>query len=330
MPELRILNTAEVRQALPMAAAIESMKAAFSQFSAAQTHVPLRSRIPLPDQDGVALFMPAYLSQSDDLAVKVVTVFPHNIRRGEPIIYATVLVLDTITGRPLALLEGSALTAIRTGAGSGAATDLLARPEARTAVIIGSGVQARTQLEAVCTVRPIRTVYVYSPNPQHAAAFTAEMAGQGPIPSDIRPISNVNEAIRAADIICTATTSTTPVFNGRDLKPGTHINAVGSYTPHMQEVDITTIQRSLIIVDSRESVLAEAGDLLVPLHNGAIIESDIHAELGEIIAGTKDGRTTPDQITYFKSCGLAVQDAAAARLALENALQLNLGTVVSL
>jgi ornithine cyclodeaminase len=328
--ELRILNAAEVRQALPMSAVIEAMKAAFNQFSAGQADVPLRSRILLPQQNGVALFMPAYLPQSDDLAVKVVTVFPNNIQQGQPIIYATVLVLDTVTGRPLAMLEGSALTAIRTGAGAGAATDLLARPDAETATIIGSGVQARTQLEAVCTVRPIRTVWLYSPNEQHAQAFAAEMAGQGPIPTDIRPVSTVNEAVEAADIICTATTSSNPVFDGRALKPGTHINAVGSYMPHMQEVDITTIRRALVVVDSRESVMAEAGDLIAPLQAGEITESHIHAELGEIVAGTKDGRTSPDQITYFKSCGLAVQDAAAARVALQNALRLNLGTVVSL
>jgi ornithine cyclodeaminase len=313
-----------------MSAVIEAMKAAFGQFSTGQADVPLRSRVAVPQQDGVALFMPAYLAQSDDLAVKVVTLFPNNLRRGEPMIYATVLVLDTETGRPLALLEGSALTAIRTGAGSGAATDLLARPDAETAAIIGSGVQARTQLEAVCTVRPIRTVWLYSPNQQHAAAFAEEMAGQGPIPADIRPVSSANEAVKAADIICTATTSSSPVFDGRNVKTGTHINAVGSYTPQMQEIDAETISRSLVVVDSRESALAEAGDLIVPLQAGEITESDIHAEIGEIVTGTRDGRTSPDQITYFKSCGLAVQDAAAARLALENALKLDLGTVVSL
>jgi ornithine cyclodeaminase/alanine dehydrogenase-like protein (mu-crystallin family) len=310
-----------------MSAVIESMKAAFSQFSTGQAQAPLRSRISIPQRNGLALFMPAYLAQSDDLAVKIVTIFPNNVSCGESIIYATVFVLDTATGRPLALLEGSSLTAIRTGAGSGAATDILARPDAKTALIIGSGVQARTQLEAICAVRPIQTVWVYSPNQNHAAAFAAEMAGQGPIPADIRPTAEVAEAVRSADIICAATTATTPVFNGRDIKPGTHINAVGSFTPEMQEVDTETILRSLVVVDSRESVLAEAGDLLVPLQNGDIEESHIHAEIGELIVGIKDGRTSPDQITYFKSCGLALQDAAAARLALENAAKMNLGTV---
>ncbi len=330
MPELRILNAGEVRQALPMADVIEGMKAAFSQFSTGQADVPLRSRIAVPDQEGNALFMPAYLAQSNDLAVKIVTLFPKNIQNNEPLIYATVLVLDPKTGRPLALLEGSTLTAIRTGAGAGAATDLLARPEAKTVAIVGSGVQARTQLEAVCTVRPIRTVYVYSPNSDHTAAFAKEMAGKGPIPTDIRPVSDVSEAVKAADIICAATTSFTPVFDGRDVQTGTHINGVGSYTPEMQEVDITTIRRSLVVVDSREAIMAEAGDILVALEAGEITTDHIYAEIGEIATGMKDGRTTPDQITYFKSVGLAVQDAASGRIALENAEMLNLGTTISL
>lgn len=330
MPEIRVLNSGEVRQALPMAAAVECMKTAFSQYSTRQADVPLRSRIHLRKQNGVALFMPAYLKQSDDLAVKVVTLFPNNLKRNEPMIYAAVLVMDPETGRPLALLEGSSLTAIRTGAGSGAATDFLARSEAATAAIIGSGVQARTQLEAVCTVREIETVYVYSPNQEHARAFIEEMAGQGPIPADIRLASSADEAVETADIICTATTAYEPVFNGRKLKPGSHINAVGSYTPDMQEVDIITVRDSLVVVDSREAILAEAGDILVPLQTRAITENHIYAELGEIVAGMKDGRTDPDQITYFKSVGLAVQDAAAARVALENAVKLNLGTVVEL
>jgi ornithine cyclodeaminase len=313
-----------------MAAAIEGMKAAFSQYSTRQADVPLRSRIHVRKQSGVALFMPAYLNQSDDLAIKVVTLFPNNLKQNEPMIYATVLVMDPETGRPLALLEGSSLTAIRTGAGSGAATDLLARPDAKTAAIIGSGVQARTQLEAVCTVRDIQTVYVYSPNQEHARTFIEEMAGQGPIPADIRLAASADEAVETADIICTATTAFEPVFNGRKLRPGSHINAVGSYTPDMQEVDIITIQESLVVVDSRESVLAEAGDILVPLQSRAITENHIYAELGEIAAGMIDGRTGPEQITYFKSVGLAVQDAAAARIALDNAQKMNLGTVVNL
>lgn len=328
MSQIRLLSADDVRQALPMGEAIATMKSAFGQLSAGQADVPLRNRIALPKQEGVSLFMPAYLGQSDDLAIKIVSVYPHNLRQGLPMIHAAVLVLDAATGRPLALLEGGSLTAIRTGAGSGAATDLLARADASTVAILGSGVQARTQLEAVCTVRQIRAVRVYSPSQDHAAAFAAEMAGQGPVPVDVRAASNPAEAVYGADIICTATTSTTPVFPGADLQPGAHINAVGSFTPQMQEVDLETIQRSLVVVDSLESAMEEAGDLLVPLANGDIDKDHIYAELGQIINGQKPGRQSPEQITYFKSCGVAVQDAAAARVALERAKAENLGVVV--
>lgn len=313
-----------------MAEAIAGMKTAFAQLSAGRADVPLRSRIEVPDRQGVSLFMPAYLPQSGDLAVKVASVFPKNANKNEPVIYATVLVLDTDTGRPLAFMEGSSLTAIRTGAGSGAATDLLARAEAEIAAIIGSGVQARTQLEAVCTVRPIRQVRVYSPTPGHASRFAQEMAGRGSIPDTIEAVADADTAVRDADVVCAATTSSTPVFSGKALKPGAHVNGVGSFTPQMQEVDVETIRRALVVVDSRAAVLAEAGDLLVPLQNGEIEESHIHAELGEIVNGTRPGRTDPQQVTYFKSVGVAVQDASAARIALDGAIDADLGTLVTL
>lgn len=329
--QLRILSANDVRQALPMAAAIEGMKAAYAQLSAGQADVPLRSHVQIPAQSGVTLVMPAYLSQTHDLAVKVVSVFPHNPQRHQPTIYAAVLALDAETGRPLALLEGGALTAVRTGAASGAATDLLANPTAKVAAIFGSGVQARTQLEAVCAVRPIEAVRVYSLDRSQANAF-ADEALQNP-QSKIQNISVADSpaaAVRGADVICTATTSTTPVFDGRDLQLGAHINAIGSFLPTMQEVDVETIRRSLVVVDSRAAALAEAGDLIVPLRAGEITLSHVHAELGEILNGNKPGRASADQITFFKSVGLAAQDAVAARLALAGATAANLGTLVEL
>jgi alanine dehydrogenase len=329
--KLRILNAQEIRQSLPMPAAIAGMKQAYAQLSAGQATLPLRTQLPVPTHAGVAIFMPAYLAASDDLAVKVVSVYPQNPQRGQPTIYATVLVLDAATGRPLALMEGGTLTAIRTGAGAGAATDVLARPDAAIVAIFGSGVQARTQLEAVCAVRPIQQVRVYSPNLAHAEAFARDMAGRGaPIPTAIEVAATPRAAVLGAHIICAATTATTPVFAGRDLQPGTHINAVGSFTPQMQEVDVDTIRRSLVVVDARPAVLAEAGDLLIPLAAGDIGEDHIHAELGEILNGQKNGRTHPHQITYFKSVGIAVQDAVAARLALVGAEAAGLGTLVEL
>jgi ornithine cyclodeaminase/alanine dehydrogenase-like protein (mu-crystallin family) len=274
--------------------------------------------------------MPAYLPGREALAVKVVSVFPKNVRRGLPTIHGVVLALEANSGRPLALLEGGTLTAIRTGAASGAATDLLARPDSETVAIFGSGVQARTQLEAVCTVREVKRVRVYSLDREEAQAFAAELSGQGPIPDRITLADSAESAVENADIVCTATTSSRPVFPGRLLAPGTHVNAIGAFRPDMQEVDVDTIRRSLVVVDSREASLAEAGDLIVPLEAGDIEESHIHAELGEIVNGTRPGRRNPDEITYFKSVGIAVQDAVAASIALEKAQIEDLGTLVAL
>ena len=330
MVQLRILNTDEVRQALPMSEAIAGMKEAFAQLSAGKATVPLRGRVDVPAYNGVSLFMPAYLADREDLAVKIVSVYPENVKRKEPVIYATVLVLEAATGRPLALLEGGSLTAIRTGAGSGAATDLLARLDARTVAIFGSGVQARTQLEAVCTVRAIASVRVYSLDLAQAHEMAQSLAGKGPIPNDIRVVTDPREAVSGADIICTATTSRTPVFDGRDLKSGAHINAIGSFMPDVQEVDSVTIRRSLVVVDSREAALAETGDLIIPLNAGDIDDDHIHAELGEIVNGQKPGRSDQQQITFYKSVGVAVQDAVAGRIALKNAAAKDLGTIVNL
>ncbi len=312
-----------------MADAIVGVKQAFAQLSAGQAVVPLRHHIEIPDK-GSSLVMPAYLPEQGALTVKVVNVFPKNTEKRMPTIHALVLVVDNETGRPRAVLEGGALTAIRTGAASGAATDLLARPDASSMLIIGSGVQARTQLEAVCTVRDIREVQLFSLNRQEAQAFANDLGGKGPIPTSIHIVENVNMAVSQADIICAATTSSTPVFDGKALKPGAHLNGIGSFTPQMQEIDLVTVKRSAVFVDSREAVWAEAGDLIIPLRNGDITEDHIVAELGEIVAGQHPGRSKDDQITFFKSVGVAVQDAAAASITLKNALQQNLGTIISL
>jgi ornithine cyclodeaminase len=320
-----LLNAEEVRNALPMKQTIEAMKAAYAALSSGRAEVPLRSRLAVPKHEAVSLFMPAYIQDEagEALAVKVVSVFPHNPERGEPLIYAAVLVLEPDSGKPAALLEGGMLTAIRTGAASGAATDLLARPDAQVAAVFGAGVQGRTQLEAVCSVRAIHTAWVFDSNRERVETFIAEMAGKGPIPADLRAAETPQQAVQEADIICTATTSLTPVFKDSDLKPGVHINGVGAYTPEMQEIPAETVMRSVIVVDSRTASLVEAGDLVRPIQQNLITPAQIHAELGEIVLRLKPGRTSPEQITFFKSVGIAVQDAAAARLALENTKKRN-------
>ncbi len=325
---IRILSGEDVRKALPMRQAVETIQKAFAQLSTGKADVPLRTGLQVPGHNGVVLFMPGYLAADDQMAVKVVSVFNDNPAKGLPLIHALVVVVDAETGAPTAVMDGAYLTALRTGAASGAATGLLARQDSRSAAIFGAGVQARTQLEAVQAVRPIQEAWVYDLHPQRARDYAAEMSQILSI--KIHVAGSPSEALRYADVICTATTSTTPVFNDADLKPGAHINAVGAYTPQKREIPGETVQRSKIVIDQRQASLAEAGDLLIPLNQGLIATDDIYAELGEIAAGLKPGRESPEEITFFKSVGVAVQDVAAANAVLQAAVRLNLGTEIDL
>ncbi|MBN1451664.1 MAG: hypothetical protein JW963_11665, partial [Anaerolineales bacterium] len=226
---MRILSAEDVRKTLPMKETIEAMKRAYASLSDGKAEVPLRTRLSVPPQDAVSLFMPAYVQAQggDALAVKVVSLFPNNPDRGLAFIQAAVLVLEADTGRAVALLEGSTLTAIRTGAGSGAAIDLLARPDSKVAAVFGAGAQGRTQLEAACSVRKIEVAWVYDEAVERAEAFAQEMAGKDSIPKALRVATSPGHALSDADIVCTATTSTAPVFADADLKPGAHVSAIG-------------------------------------------------------------------------------------------------------
>jgi alanine dehydrogenase len=328
---LRILSGGDVRRAVRMAEAIQAVKEAYIQLSTGQAVVPLRTPVEVEKRDAVTLFMPAYLAASDAMGAKIVSVFPGNPAEGLPLIHAVVIVVDAETGRPVALMDGTHLTALRTGAASGAATDLLARPDARVAAIFGAGAQARTQLEAICTVRPIEKVWVYDTVPEAALAYVEEMKGHGrPVPTDVMVAASPAQAVGEADVICTATTSTTPVFDDAHLKPGVHINGIGSYTPEMQEVPAETVARARVVVDSRSASLAEAGDLIVPLAEGLITKAGIHGEIGEVAAGRISGRGSDQEITFFKSVGVAVQDVAVADLILRRAAEMGLGVEVDL
>jgi ornithine cyclodeaminase len=322
-----VLTAEEVRKALPMVQAIKAMKRAYAALSDGRAEVPPRARLPIASRDALSLFMPAYVQGTDGeaLAVKVVSLFPGNPARGLAYIQAAVLVFDPETGRALALLEGSSLTAIRTGAAGGAAVDLLSRPECCIVAIFGAGAQGRTQLEAACTVRKIDAVWIYDADAARAKSFAAEMSGSGTIPRDLRVAADPTQAVSEADIVCTATTSLTPVFSDGDLKAGVHISAVGSYMPEMQEIPAETVRRARVVVDSRSAALAESGDLIQPIRLGLFGEDHIHAELGEIILGRRPGRQSPEEITYFKSVGVAVQDAVAAHVAVANARSLGIG-----
>ena len=307
-----------------MPAAIAAMRSAFEALSTGRADVPLRTALPVPQAEGVSLFMPAYLP-GIGLGAKIVSVFPHNPQQGRPVIHGLVVVLDPLSGEPLALCDGGFLTAWRTGAASGAASELLARPEAAIGAVLGCGAQARTQAIAIDAVRRLETIRVYSPTAAHVRAFMAGLQPQ--LRARLAAVASPEEAVRGADIICAATSSATPVLDGSWLKPGAHVNGIGSYTLDMQEVDAATVARARIFVDSRAAALAEAGDLVIPMRAGQTRSED-WVELGEVAAGLKPGRRSPQEVTLFKSVGVAAQDVAAASRALAEARRLGLGAQV--
>jgi len=328
---LRILTGSDVQCALSMRDAITIVKRAFAELSTGKAHVPLRSAIPQEKNYGTTLLMPGYLFESDALAVKIVSVHDRNRERNLPLIHALVVLIDSVTGQPLSVMEGSYLTALRTAAASGVATELLARADAQVAAIFGAGAQGRAQLLALCAVLPIKRAWIYDRKPLQVKSFISQMQDRLEQSVELLAAESPAQAVREAEVICTATTSLTPVFDGADLQPGTHINGIGSYMPHMQEVDVATLRRaSKIVVDSRASALAEAGDLLVALEQDAIHPTDIYSEIGEIAAGMKAGRENAKEITYFKSVGNAVQDVGVAIEVYHQALKRNLGVEVEL
>lgn len=323
LPPLLYLNSEEVRRALPMPDAIAAMKQAFLQLSAGQVLLPTRQHIDVPGEKGTALVMACHSGEDKLFSVKFITLFDNNQRRDLPLIQAMVILSDAVSGVPLAIMDGGSLTAIRTGAASGAATDVLSSPDACVAAIFGAGVQARTQLEAVCSVRPIRHARVFDLNPAQADRFAEEMSKCLGLP--VERADSPAHALIDADVVCTATPSRIPVFQDHELPPGTHINAVGSYKPEVSEIPPDTVCRAKVVVDHRPSALEEAGDLLIPLKQGRIDESHFSTELGEILAGRKLGRKQNEEVSLFKSVGVAIQDLCAARRVLDNARNRKLG-----
>ena len=299
--KIRILSATEVKTALPMEEAIDIMATAFGQFSAGKAVVPLRSR--LHTEKGVTLLMPAYLKETKNMAVKIVSIYGDNPSLQLPTVTAVVTVLDPETGLPLAFMDGDSLTAIRTGAAGGLAADLLSRKDAKRVVLFGAGVQARSQLRGVMAVRSIEQVFVVDHVEEKAKALADEIRSWPHAPAAQIP-STIAKAVRESDIIIAATTIKTPVFDGNDLKPGAHITGVGAFTPEMQEIDENAIRRARVFVDSREACLAEAGDIIKS-------RAHIDGELGDVINGQIPGRQNKEEITLFKSVGLAAQDAAA-------------------
>ena len=314
MKEFPKFTKEDIRKKIPMGKAIDLMREAFLQLSAGVAQVPVRTVIDSHDQSGRVLFMPSYSSAYGLFGLKMVSVFDQNTTRNLPVIQAMMMVMDGQTGTPLGLLDAEYLTALRTGAASGLATDLLSRKDSAIMAIFGSGAQAETQLEGIKAVRPIKEVIVFGKTQNKTNSFCQRMGEKFNI--EIHPASAPHELNRA-DIICTATTSSTPVFQKDHVKNGVHINGIGSYKPTMQEIPHEVIQHATLIVDQRTATLTEAGDIVIPIRQGLITNDHIYAELGEIISGSKKGRISDDQITVFKSVGNAIQDLALAHCMLE-------------
>lgn len=325
------LTADDIRALVPMRDAIALMKEAFRELSGGMAVAPLRTPIEVAPEQAVALFMPAAVPSVGGLGLKVVSVFPNNPTRGLPTIHALVCLIDPATGAPLAIMDGTYLTTLRTGAVSGAATDFMARQDARVLALFGAGAQAGTQAEAICAVRAIEEIRVVARSDEKGAAFINRLRVHAPeVAGRVRIVLDSANALRDADVVCMATPATAALFADDALAPGTHINAVGAYTPTMQEVPPETVARSRIVVDQREAAWAEAGDLVIARDRGLIAEEDIYAELGELVSGAKSGRQSPTEITFFKSVGNAVQDIAVGRCAVDRAASRGLGQTINL
>ncbi len=321
--QITMLSADDVRAAVDMPAAIRAVRDAFGALSSGGASVPVR--LGLETEHGLTLLMPAHLKEDGSTGVKVATVTPANPGRGLPAVQALVLVVDPGSGRVPAIMDGTWLTALRTGAAGGVAADALARADASVVALFGAGVQARTQLDAVRCVRSVDEVRIVSRSGDSADRLVEELEGLA-----ARRVDDPDSAISGADIVIAATNSSTPVFDGSRVEPGTHVTGVGSYTPEMREVDTELVTRARVFVDQREAALEEAGDIIGPIRDAAVDESVIEAEIGEVLLGRAPGRTSADQITFFKSVGNAAQDVAVAALVVEAARKRGLGLAVEL
>lgn len=312
---LPFLDADAIRRSVTVADLLDAVETAYRDVAAGRDRSPLRAHVDLAD--GSLLLMPGVREGGAGASVKLVTVMPGNAVRGLPTIHALVAWFDSATGRPLAILDGAEITAMRTGAASGVASRLLARRDASTLAVIGAGAQAAWQVRAVCGARPIRRVLVHARDAERRAVFARRMADETGI--EVVAAATAERAVREADVICCATTATEPVFEAGWVRPGTHVNGIGAFRPGMVELPPALFARAaLVAIDSREAALAEAGDVLAAIAAGAIAEGDL-VEIGTIERDRVASRE-PEAITVFKSVGLAIQDVAAAGLVVSRLL----------
>jgi len=322
-----ILNRSEVASILNMKDCMTVVEQAFRELAEGTAVLPLRTAITPPE--GISLYMPAYLKQMGALACKVVTVYKNNpVKHNLPTTIGKVLLQDPETGNVICIMDGGYLTAVRTGAASGVATRYLARKDnGQIAGIFGAGVQARMQLWAVSEARKLSKAYVYDVSEEAVKKFIEEMGPK--LDLEIIAASSADEMMKA-DILVTATSSASPIFDGNKVREGSHINGIGSHSPGARELDTAIVKRSKFVGDSYEACFKEAGDIMIPVNAGEIPKEHFYAELGELITGKKPGRLHNSEITLFKSNGLAIQDTATAKLVYEKAVAADIGMNVEI
>lgn len=319
---LKLLSLAEVKQSISMPEAIDAMERAFIQLAQQKATLPLRTSIPV-EKNGLTLTMPAYLAEEKILGIKVVSVFPNNVQLNKPSINGTILLLDAATGEPLMLMDAGYLTALRTGAVSGLATKYFSQDKRSAVTIAGAGVQALSQLEAVAAVREVERVFVWSRNPENARKFAKKIESD----YDVQVYDQLAPALQKSDIVCTATASTEPFVYPQDLQPHAHINAIGSHSPSMQEISGDLLQKAVVIVDQIEAAMSEAGEIIHAVGQQKLAKESI-LELGCWLLNKAP--LHQNQLTVFKSVGLAIQDLSVAQVVYHNAIKMNLGSAFKL
>jgi len=322
---LLVIRAEEIRELLPVADCIDAMDGAMRAFSAGEVTIPARTIAPLADDRSFFILMPGEMLSPAMYGAKVVGLHPDNPARGRPAVQGFVVLFDSHTGNPLALIDGAEITALRTASASALATRTLAREDASSHGILGTGVQAASHLEAINCIRDIRSVRVWGRDPDKARRFATEHADR--LGQDISAVDDPAEA-GACDIVSVVTNSPLPVLSGAWLQEGAHVNLVGAHEPDDREADTAAVTRSRVYVDSLEGALSEAGDILIPISEGAITRDHVVDEIGNVLLGNAPGRGDPRQITVYKSLGLFAQDLYASASLMEKALKAGKGQLV--
>ena len=324
---IKIIKAEEIKQNYSMQKAIDAMGRAFASLSSGECFVPQRFVTTLPTKQMMMLFKPAFVEKEKRVSVKILTQREGVSIPGIPTIQGIILLIDSVSGEILSIMDGEYVTALRTGAAGGLATRLFSREDAHTIALFGCGAQGRTQFEAVLCERKIKKAYVFDKFRESADRFILEMQKKYQIAMSY---AEDNTVLKEVDIICTATNSTSPLFKKEDVKPGVHINAIGSFQPHMQELDPYLIKNAKVYVDQVEPCLNESGDLIKPIRDGIIDENHIVGELGDFLLGKIKGRETNEDITLFKSVGVAIQDYAVATDIYNNSINESFGQEINL